>query len=343
VVEPAIVVARYGLRLYAANELPTATSRILKLDTDRGLKVLKRSRISPAEIRFVHAVQEHLAAAGFADAPRFLLTCDGEPFCGSGNDVYVVADWVEANHSSLKRTAELAAAVAKIAELHEKGAGFQPPADLAPDRIRWGRWPEIFRSRLDQLGVFRRLAREARTRTAFDRRYMGLLEYYWDQAATAIAMLLRTRYRRLMDLEQRRRSLCHHDLTHRNILFRENGGVYLLDFDYCICDSRLHDLGSLIVRRCKRLGWRVAAAESLLRLYSKSAERPLSPEELEVLAAFLHWPQDFWQVGLQYYVEKQPWPLSRFLSSLERKTSDRKDRESFTASFRRRYAPDLTL
>lgn len=341
--DPGAVVARYGLKLVAARPVRAATTRVMFVETNRGPKVLKRSRISPAEIRFVHAAQEHLAGRGFADAPRFLPTTGGEPFCGSGGEVYVLADWVEGSHSRLKRPSEIKAALAKVAELHSKAEGFVPPAGSPADRIRWGRWPETFRNRLDQLGVFRRLAREARTRTAFDRRYMGLLEYYWDQAATAIAMLLRTRYRRLMDIERRRNSLCHHDLTYRNILLREDSGVHLVDFDYCICDTRLHDVGSMIIRRCRSFGWRIGVAQKVLELYTGHADRPLTPEELEVMTAFLHWPQDFWQVGLQYYVERQPWPLDRFLSSLDRKTSDRREREAFLASFRRRYAPDLTL
>jgi CotS family spore coat protein len=307
------------------------------------MKVLKRSRISSEEILFVHAAQEHLATRGFVDAPRFQATPDGLPYCRVDGGLYIVTDWVEASHSRLRQTAELDAAIAKIAELHRMSCGFAPPTGPPRDRIRWGRWPEIFRARLDQLAVFRRLAREAHARTAFDRKYMGLLEHHWDQAATAIAMLLRTAYRRLMDLEQRSASFCHHDLTYRNILFRKDGGVHLLDLEYCICDSRLHDLGSLILRRCKRLGWRISTADAILEMYGRYAERKLIPEEYEVLTAFLHWPQDYWQVGLQYYVEKQPWPLSRFLSSLERKTSDRREREAFLVSFRRRYAPDLTL
>lgn len=340
--EPQELLRFWGLTAKAVGPVSTSFPRVVRAETTQGGKVLKKSRIQEDEILFVHAAQEHLAASGFMDAPRFRLTRDGKPYARQGSELWTLTDWVDAEHSSLRRPSRLEPAIGKVAELHLKGTGFSPPP-LPADRIRWGTWPGIFRMRLDQLGVFRRLAREARTRTAFDRLYISLLDYHWEQAATAITMLLRTRYRQLMDIESRRASLCHHDLTHNNIMFRPDGTVLLLDFDYCLGDSRIHDIGSMILRHCKRFGWEMGSAELHIKLYNRHTDQPLMADELAVLAAFLHWPQDFWQVGLQYFVEKQPWPLSRFMSSLERKTANRREREAFLAGFRRRFAPDLDI
>ncbi len=340
--DPLELLSIWGLAAKSVGPISAAFPRVLKAETADGTWVLKKSRINEDEILFVHAVQEHLAASGFGDAPRFRLTSEGRAYARHGSDLWTLTDWLDGEHSTLRRARRLEPAIAKVAELHAKSAGFvAPPAPR--DRVRWGGWPEVFRTRLDQLGVFRRLAREARTRTAFDRLYISLLDHHWEQAATAITMLLRTRYRPLMDIESRRASICHHDLTHNNIMFRPDGTVFLLDMDYCLADSRLHDVGSMILRHCKRFGWDLEGAETHLKLYSRHAREPLAADELEVLAAFLHWPQDFWQVGLQYYVEKQPWPLRRFMSSLERKTANRPEREAFLAGFRRRYAPDLDI
>jgi CotS family spore coat protein len=340
--QPEIVLARFGLGLRTATPLPGA-ARVQKVETDAGTWVLKRSRLAEGEIGFVHAAQEHLHRAGFAGTPRFRETSDGKPYCTVDGEAMVLTSWVEGEARELKRRRDVAAAVRRLVELHEVSRGFAPPRELPATAARmvWGRWPEIWRARLDQLSVFRRLAHESDAKTAFDRRYIGLMSYHWDQAATAIAMLVRTQYRRLMEIERLAGILCHHDLAHHNILFRADNSVYLIDFDYCIGDTRLHDIGSLIIRQCKRFGWDLAWAETVIGCYNRSAAAPLSAEELGVMAAFIHWPQDFWQVGLQYYIERQPWPLRRFLGSLERKTAGGRERERFLAAFRREYAPNL--
>jgi CotS family spore coat protein len=340
---PETALAQFGLVLTAQEQLPGASQRVVKVQTDQGTWVLKRSRIREEEIEFVHAAQEHLAASGFPGAPRFRAAVDGKPYCLHQGQVLVLTSWVEGEARELKRRRDIATAVRRLAEMHARSSGFAPPAGLAVSRERtlWGRWPELWRARLDQLAVFKRLAHESDAKTAFDRRYVGLIAYYWEQAATAIAMLLRTSYRRLMEIESLQRSLCHHDLAHHNILFGPADQIHLIDLDYCITDSRLHDIGSMIIRQCKRFGWDLGWADMIIEQYSRYADLPLSAEELGVLAAFLHWPQDFWQVGLQYYLERQPWTLRRFLGSLDRKTSGRRERERFLASFRRQYAPNL--
>ena len=341
--QPKAALAEYGLDLVASERLPGASPRVLKVLTGDGAWLLKRSRITGPEIEFVHAAQEHLAANGFAPLLRFERTTTGRPYVRQGGDCLVLMPWVDAAPAGLRRRRELSAAVAKLTELHEASAGFATPADAPADRVLWGSWPTSFRARLDQLSVFKRLSLESDARTAFDRRYVGLLPYYWDQSAVAIAMLVRTQYRRLMQFERLRGSFCHHDLAHHNILFGPDDRVTLIDLDYCVADTRLHDIGSLIWRQCKRFEWDVRWFELVVRYYNRHAQRPLSQAEIEVVGAFLHWPQDFWQVGLQYYVERQPWPLSRFLSSLERKTARRKERERFLAAVRRRYAPNLSF
>lgn len=341
---PEPVLAGFGLRLQAMTPLP-GTTRAHRVQTDQGTWVLKRSRLSEGEVGFVHAAQEHLHRAGFGGAPRFRETPLGQPCCVVDGEVMVLTSWAEGEARELRRRRDLAALLRRLAGMHEASRGFAPPDGLAaaPARNLWGRWPELWRARLDQLSVFRRLAHESDAKTAFDRRYVGLLGYHWDQGATAVAMLVRTPYRRLMELERLGSTLCHHDLAHHNVLFGPGGGVHLIDLDYCIADTRLHDIGSLIIRQCKRFGWELAWAQLVLDQYNRSAPRPLEAGELGVLAAFLHWPQDFWQVGLQYYLERQPWPLRRFLDSLERKTAEGRERERFLLAFRRAYAPDLVI
>jgi hypothetical protein len=47
----------------------------------------------------------------------------------------------------------------------------------------------------------------------------------------------------------------------------------------------------------------------------------------------MEFPQDFWQVGFQYYVEKQPWSEEFFVKKLRRITEDSKDRMDYIEEF----------
>jgi hypothetical protein len=77
--------------------------------------------------------------------------------------------------------------------------------------------------------------------------------------------------------------------------------------------------------------WDLNKAYYILNEYGKYY--PLSDEDLGVIKAFMVYPQDFWQVGLQYYVEHQPWAMDYFLLRLKRVIEDKEIREKFLKEF----------
>jgi len=68
-----------------------------------------------------------------------------------------------------------------------------------------------------------------------------------------------------------------------------------------------------------------------LDIYSKNIY--IDDDELYLIFCFMEFPQDFWQVGLQYYVEKQPWGEEFFIKKLNRIVGDSVDRMEFLRDF----------
>lgn len=44
---------------------------------------------------------------------------------------------------------------------------------------------------------------------------------------------------------------CHHDYANHNILIDSENQIYIIDFDYCMLDTKLHDLASILIRVMK--------------------------------------------------------------------------------------------
>ena len=51
--------------------------------------------------------------------------------------------------------------------------------------------------------------------------------------------------------------------------------------------------------------WKKEVSNVVINNYLKTYS--ISEEELRVIIAFMRFPQGFWQIGLQYYWEQQPW------------------------------------
>jgi CotS family spore coat protein len=136
---------------------------------------------------------------------------------------------------------------------------------------------------------------------------------YLRAGEEALDLLRRSEYQSLAVCAARDRSFCQHDPAGHNFIAGPDG-LRILDFDYLICDTPLHDLGSLVGRGLKARGWEPRVARVVIDSYAGG--QPLPEGWQGVLLAFLRWPQAFWRVVHQYYVEELTWTEERFLNRL---------------------------
>ncbi len=154
-----------------------------------------------------------------------------------------------------------------------------------------------------------------------------------ERAEKSMEHLKFTDYISKMKLEIKKNGFCHHDYAHHNVLVNKNGEVSIIDFDYCILDTHLHDLSSLLIRKMKNGKWDLSSAVYILDAYSSIY--PVLKDDIVIMAAFMEFPQEFWQIGLQYYLENQPWEEENFLSKLKKIEVDRNERQEFIGEFSR--------
>ncbi len=303
---------------------------ISRLVTDDGVKCLKRAHMSPGFFLFIYSAVNHLKDKGYEGVIPYSTAIDGSICIPDGKYVYYVVDWVESRECKFKREEELRKAIRAAAELHILSAGYSPPKG-AKARVFYNKWVDRCDKKSVELLEFSRAIEEKEYIDDFDEIYSRHLSYYWQQAKESAAMIDGGPYWEVSAKSEESGEFCHHDLANHNILIAENGRVYLIDFDYCIMDTRLHDLSSLVIRNMRYGNWDIEKAYFILNEYDRIYS--IDEKDLKVIKAFITFPQDFWQVGLQYYVEKQPWTMDYFLMRLNRIVNDREIRDKFLKDF----------
>lgn len=325
-----IRLSRKVLRAYDLNVLDVKPVRgVFRIETPRGPRCLKKVDYGVGDLLFINSAMEHLVGNGFPRVARFHPNRDGQPFTAVGNRLFVLADWIDGRECDYDLPADLDLASRTLAELHLASRGFTPPPE-ARNRAEWGRWPEKFWSRCVDLQAMKMTISRRRRKTRFDREFERWIDYHYRHGLKSLEILERSPYAKVTERGKAEKSFCHHDYAHHNVILNEAGLAHLIDFDYCIADIRSHDLASLIQRNMKGYGWDFNVARFILDSYSSVS--PVSPDELIVMLAFFWFPQDFWQVGLQFYVEKKDWG-DRFLDILRRKTKYLAYREVFLHQF----------
>lgn len=279
---------------------------------------------------FIYSAMKHLQKNGFKDVPKFIKTIQGEEYIKLGGNYAYLTHWLNAREANYDNPIDLKSAALKLAELHNYSEGFIRSKNMKP-RYYWGMWISNFLTRKSEILKFKECILSKAKKSNFDKEYYEYLSDELVRCDKAINNLIKFDYINIMKEQELSNSFCHHDYANHNILINKDESISMIDFDYCILDTHLHDLGSLLIRRMKDGKWSIDNARYVLEYYD--SVRKINQRDIPIIAAFIEFPQGYWQVGLQYYWENQPWEEEIFMKKLKRVLDDRFECEDFVEGF----------
>ncbi|MDF2545552.1 MAG: CotS family spore coat protein [Anaerosolibacter sp.] len=321
-----LIIEQYGIKVFAWEE----KKRVFQLLTDDGLKLLKKVNAPYDRYLFTVEAMTHGRNHGFYHIPKVMETKDGKLGIPMDDGVIMMSQWINGREANYDDYFDLEITTSALARFHHAARGFEPSIKIG-SRVFWGKWVEHFQKRCKELQLFKKMAQGKEIKDDFDQKILHYTDYFYDWSIRAIGHLENSDYYRLSEESRRNKTFCHHDIAHHNVLITEDQEVHLIDFDYCILDMSIHDLASLLIRNMRYGCWALDKAYFIWNTYNR--EKPILAEEIGVIKAFMEFPQEFWQIGLQYYVEKQPWAEEVFHRRLDRILDDIPLREVFMKKF----------
>jgi len=323
-----VVCDAYGINIFFVEK----NKNVYKLQSKDKTYCLKVINYNLGHFLFILGAIRHLQNNGFDKIPDIIKTKSGSNYiCISGKYAYLT-DWLNCRQSNYDNPVDLSIAASKLAELHVKSEGFRINKNMDP-RIGWLKWMETFTTRISEIIDFKERILKKGVKTEFDLLYIKDMSEELDIADSSIINLYNSDYIYNMKKEIARRGFCHHDYAHHNILIDKSGNANVIDFDYCILDSHLHDLSSLMLRRLKNSKWDLGNAYFIMESYSSIKE--VKNSDIPIMAAFMEFPQDYWQLGIQYYWENKDWDEEVFISKLNKIYEDREEKHEFLHDLRR--------
>lgn len=321
---------RYGLKV-----MDIVPKRgIYRIETDQGFKCLKKMKSIAQNIYFTHAAIEHLVSNGFFKVSRIRRTTEGNLYLNYENGVYFIMDWIDGRECDYENPIELDIAVKTLVELHKASKGFQPSCPIPHYRDMLGKWPQIFKERSQELLQMKEIALAKKDKTKFDEIYLKHVDAYYEDSLEAMEGLKGFDYDGLVEQARKDQSFCHNDYAYHNILISyDHQDVAVLDFDYCIFDLRINDIGSIIHRNLKKCNWDMERAEFIINSYHQASA--ITADELKGLYVYLRFPSDFWRISNQYYLENKDWDEETFIGKIIEKSEWKELREDFLKNFKK--------
>lgn len=279
---------------------------------------------------FILSAILYLEKRGFKSIPHIIKNINDKYYVTFFNKYAYLTKWVSGRESNYDNPLEVNLVSKKLAELHLYSEGFNINKYMHP-RIGWNKWIRVFNTRKNEILDFKKRINQKAYKNEFDKMYLDNLDEEINRAERAINGLINSKYYDVMMKEIFRGGFCHHDVANHNILIDDNYNFNIIDFDYCILDTSIHDLSSLIIRTMKNGKWDSKKCENIINSYS--SVKKINMEQLMLMKEFIRFPQVFWQIGLQKYWEMQPWSEELFLNKLSKYLEDRNEREYFINSF----------
>lgn len=279
---------------------------------------------------FIIDAINHLKVKGSREVLDIIKTKEEKEYVVIDNKFCYLTKWIESRKSNYENREEFSSIVSAVGRLHRFSEGFTI-RDKRKPRIYWFSWIRVFETRLEEILDFKNRISQKIYKDDFDKLYLSMIEEEIERGKKAILELQEGNYYEIMEEQMLKRGFCHHDLAHHNILINENKEITFIDFDYCILDSKIHDIASIIIRVMKDGNWNEELSSNIINSYKM--ENELSHKEINLMKGFIRFPQAFWQIGLQRYWEQQPWQDEVFLSKISKYENDIYNREKFIENF----------
>ena len=323
-----IVKNNYSLRIDEIEKI----KNVYRIETRDNIYCLKVVNYELGHFLFIIGAIKHLQNNEFKSVPKIIETTDQREYIKLQNKYAYLTLWVDARECDYDNLVEIKLCTTKLAQLHKKSLNFKVTPDMKP-RIAWLKWIETFKTRSNEILDFKRRISEKECITEFDSNYLEIMEGELARCNKSIHNLCKSEYVNKMKEEIKHRGFCHHDYAHHNVLLEKSGAVSVIDFDYCILDTHLHDLSSLLIRRMKNGKWNLENTLFIMDEYDETFS--IYKSDIEVMAAFMEFPQEYWQIGIQYYWEKKNWGEEFFLKKLEKMNEDKEEKQILIDKFRK--------
>jgi len=213
---------------------------VYRIVTDKGFFCLKKLRFPMEDMIFIFEAVEHLREKGFGNVFNIVKQKNGENFICFKDEKYFLTEWIDGRECDFLNPIDLDAAVDVLAHMHNAAEGYLP-AVCPTGRCYYGKWPENFSRRIEEMKLIKEQVLAKPEKSDIDKIYLDYVDMCINDGKEALLLLNKTDYKGISEAAASKGSFIHHDFAHHNILHTFDGRTYVVDFDYSIMDIRMHD------------------------------------------------------------------------------------------------------
>ena len=327
-----IVLSNYDIKvLDIKNESYKEKKGVWWINTDKGMKILKKISNSEETFKFILDAVNHLINKGI-HLPRVHKTRDGNDYCIIDGTCYVVTDAIKGRNPVYSSPDELSLIIGELARFHKASGGFNPANGTKP-KYHLGLWVEDYTEQLEDINTFYKSEVLKNEHDAINKTILKEFPGFFERARLAIEGLKGKEYGIWVDTAEKSGCLCHQDYAAGNLIITPDGELFVLDTDSLTVDIPARDIRKLLNKIMKKAGkWDIGLTKKILDRYQ--SENPLSASQWKVVKLDLMFPHLFLgAVNKFYYRRDKEWSEEKYLKRIIEMSSFEKTAEPLLLDF----------
>lgn len=301
--------------------------------SDKGLFLLKKIDYKVPEILFIHGVKEHLASNGFDNLDKYIMV-NGMPYVKYDKDYYVMTKIIRGRKSNPHNLTEILKASETLARLHNAARNYNSAGEIEV-RSNIGKLQEDYLERCQDFIYIKNLVKMKTTKDKMDSLFLKGIDTFYDMALEAVKLLQKNGYFEFCEEKSLEKYICHNDYKNSNIIIDRYGEFNIINFDHCKFELRCFDIANFIMDTVNKLGWNFESALEILEAYDNVIG--IEEKEYKLMAAFLQFPQDIWEINAKHYYENYNYFRHRCHIELRRKIEKLPQRMKFFKKYNKEF------
>ncbi|MDT8715327.1 CotS family spore coat protein [Clostridium sp. 19966] len=289
------VLSHYGLEYSDMSQIKfkdTDKQRaVYKVEYSNKSYCLKKVYFNEQDLLFVYSSIEWLHRNNI-NVPKLLPTKHSGRYVLYKGMLFILTPWIEGSRCNYDNIDNILASSLNLAKMHKCSKNFSP---IIGSRARSG-FDDMFTSTQKHFNQILTSSNMAFTyKDKFSKTFLQKFDSNLILARNSLSLASKINSANLETC------LCHMDYVNKNIIFDTNNDLWVIDFDKCRIDYKVHDISYFLRRLLKRdnTKWDIEIAINSLKQYEEIL--PINLDEYKYIMCYLCFPQKYWKISRDYY------------------------------------------
>lgn len=322
----------YPFEIKKVTLLQTKSGRATwEIETDQGLKILKKTDVHPRRMLFIAEAHEYLYKNGLPITPIH-RTKNGAICIGAGDHGYVLFDKVEGNELIYYDRENMEKVMQFMGKFHYASKGFDGVrSDGTKKRSRLEKWQKLYRWKLQELEGNKHIATQ-NSADPFSKMFLEQYDVMMQRGRDALQALDSEPFKKWTKETINEGGFCQQDFTLARLI-EVDSAPFMKELHSVTYDLPSRDLRILLNKLMKKLSvWDQQLAIELLRSYD--AVHPLTEEQYQILWQDIKFPHLFCSIIHKYYLaQKRAWSNEKYIWAIQNIIAVETSKEEFLQNF----------